>query len=313
MNLWINIHNSVHSHSWYCPYSIHDIVQWLSANSHTVLLNTHSWYWPWHSWYCTVAVCLQLYCTFEYTFMILDMTFMILYSGCVLTAILFFWIHSYDIGHDIHDIVQWLCAYSYMVPFNTQSRYWPRHSWYCTVAVCLQLYCTFYFIDSSKKGSQYWGREILTVFMPCPPLYICFRWACVLKHLMVLNISHYLNTQSWYWPWHSWCCTVAVCLTFMMLYSGCVLTTVLYTWIHNHDIGHGIHDVVHRFYANSCTVHLNTQSWYWPWHSWCCTVDVCLQQNCIWPKYSDKYAWANSADLRSLIRVCTVCYSVSIL
>ena len=35
------------------------------------------------------------------------------------------------------------------------------------------------------------GIKILTILTPYPPLYIRFRCACVLKHLMVLNISHY--------------------------------------------------------------------------------------------------------------------------
>ena len=48
-----------------------------------------------------------------------------------------------------------------------------------------------YFKDKSKKGSQYWGKKILTILTPFPPLNIRFRCACVLKNLMVLNISHY--------------------------------------------------------------------------------------------------------------------------
>ena len=47
-----------------------------------------------------------------------------------------------------------------------------------------------YFIyKTAKIGSQYWGSKILTNLTPFPPPDIRFRCACVLKHLMVLNIS----------------------------------------------------------------------------------------------------------------------------
>ena len=63
-----------------------------------------------------------------------------------------------------------------------------------------------YFIDNSKIGCQYWGRKLLTILMPFPPPNIRFCCACVLKHPMVLNISHYTGklANSWFWFCHTY-------------------------------------------------------------------------------------------------------------
>ena len=42
-----------------------------------------------------------------------------------------------------------------------------------------------------QNRKSIFGQKFLTIFMPCAPLHIRFRCACVLEHLMVLNSSHY--------------------------------------------------------------------------------------------------------------------------